>query len=87
MKAAHPAVVHVDGTARAQLVEERSNPAFHAILKAYKALSGEGVLLNTSFNIHEEPIVRTPEEGVAAFPQRPARLPRDLPLPRAEPPS
>lgn len=67
MKQEHPAVVHLDGTARAQLVREESNPSFHRILRIFKERSGTGVLLNTSFNIHEEPIVRTPEEGVAAF--------------------
>jgi carbamoyltransferase len=67
MKREHPAIVHVDGTARAQLVREDHNPAFHGILKAFKARTGTGVVLNTSFNIHEEPIVRTPEEAIAAF--------------------
>jgi carbamoyltransferase len=67
MKAGFPAVVHTDGTARAQWVAEASNPAFHGLLQAYKRCSGRGVLLNTSFNIHEEPIVRTPAEAVAAF--------------------
>lgn len=67
MKRDHPAIVHVDGTARAQLVREDHNPAFHAVLKAFKAHTGTSVVLNTSFNIHEEPIVRTPEEGITAF--------------------
>ncbi|MBP8128297.1 MAG: hypothetical protein KA184_01865 [Candidatus Hydrogenedentes bacterium] len=72
MKAEHPAVVHVDGTARAQFVRAEANPTFHRVLTAYKRLSGSSVVLNTSFNIHEEPIVRTPAEAVAAF--RSARL-------------
>ncbi len=72
MKREHPAVVHVDGTARAQLVRRDHNPGFHAILGGFKRRSGTGVVLNTSFNIHEEPIVRTPEEAIAAF--RKARL-------------
>jgi carbamoyltransferase len=67
MKDEHPAIVHVDGTARAQLVREDHNPTFHRILTRFKQHTGTGVVLNTSFNIHEEPIVRTPEEGVAAF--------------------
>ena len=67
MKRDHPAIVHVDGTARAQLVRTDHNPAFHGILTAFKARTGTSVVLNTSFNIHEEPIVRTPEEGIAAF--------------------
>lgn len=67
MKREHPAIVHVDGTARAQLVRKDHNPGFHRILAEYKKRSGHSVVLNTSFNIHEEPIVCTPEEGVAAF--------------------
>lgn len=67
MKERFPAVVHVDGTARAQCVHERENPAFHAILCACESMLGAGVVLNTSFNIHEEPIVRTPTEAVRAF--------------------
>ena len=67
LKQFHPAVVHVDGTARMQIVRKETNPGFHRILKGYKHLTGEGVLLNTSFNIHEEPIVRTPEEAIDTF--------------------
>jgi carbamoyltransferase len=60
-------VVHTDGTARAQLVEAKNNPGFHRILTEFKRRCGNSVVLNTSFNIHEEPIVRTPEEGVTSF--------------------
>ena len=67
MRRDHHPVVHVDGTARAQLVNKDNNPSFHRILTELKALVGSGVVLNTSFNIHEEPIVRTPEQGVNAF--------------------
>jgi len=67
MKREHPAVVHVDGTARAQLVRQESNPGLHAILSVFRNASGSSVVLNTSFNIHEEPIVRTPEEGISTF--------------------
>lgn len=67
MKCDHPAIVHVDGTARAQLVDEATNPTFHHVLKEYKNRSGHSVILNTSFNVHEEPIVRTPEEAITTF--------------------
>jgi carbamoyltransferase len=67
MCARHPAVVHVDGTARPQLVRRDANPSLHALLRAYRQRTGSPVLLNTSFNLHEEPIVRTPEEAIAAF--------------------
>ena len=67
MKATHPAVVHADDTARTQLVREETNPAFYRTLQAYKRRTGHGILLNTSFNVHEEPIVMTPQEAVKAF--------------------
>jgi len=59
-----PTVVHPkDKTARIQIVTESSNPLFYAILKAYKKRSGIGILVNTSFNVHEEPIVERPKEA------------------------
>ena len=59
-----PTVVHpIDKTARIQIVTRDSNPFFYAILKEYKKLTGLGVLVNTSFNIHNEPIVETPENA------------------------
>ncbi len=63
----YPSVVHADGTARAQCVRRDANPGFHAILEALGRRTGGAVVLNTSFNMHEEPIVRTPEEAVSAF--------------------
>jgi carbamoyltransferase len=62
-----PAVVHVDGTARPQLVTERGNPGFHRILSEYERRTGIASVINTSFNIHEEPIVCTPEDALRAF--------------------
>lgn len=62
-----PGVVHIDGTARPQLVTEKDNPSFYRVLKEYKKLSGLSSLINTSFNIHEEPIVCTPADAVRAF--------------------
>jgi carbamoyltransferase len=59
-----PAVVHIDGTARPQFVTPRSNPKFYAIIREYARLSGLPMLINTSFNIHEEPIICTAEHGV-----------------------
>jgi carbamoyltransferase len=60
-------VVHVDGTARPQLVRELDNPGFYAIIDEYRKLSGFPAVINTSFNVHEEPIVRTAEDAVKAF--------------------
>jgi len=67
MKKEHEAVVHIDGTTRAQLVVKENNPTFYNILAEYKKLSGTSVVLNTSFNMHEDPIVRTPDEAVQTF--------------------
>ncbi|QHC31814.1 MULTISPECIES: carbamoyltransferase family protein [unclassified Streptomyces] len=58
---------HVDGTARVQTVTERSNPRFHALLKAFKELTGVGVLLNTSFNDRGEPLVQTSEQALRLY--------------------
>jgi carbamoyltransferase len=67
MKETCPAAVHVDGTARPQLVSEQGNPSFHRILTEYYALSGIPSLINTSFNMHEEPIVCSPDDAIRAF--------------------
>ena len=62
-----PAVVHVDGTARPQLIDRATNPAYYRLLKAYEQRTGLNSLVNTSFNMHEEPIVHSPEDAVRAF--------------------
>ncbi len=50
-----------------RVVRKATNPSFHRLLTEYKELSGSGIVLNTSFNIHEEPIVRTAGEAVSSF--------------------
>jgi carbamoyltransferase len=67
MKRTSPAAVHVDGTARPQLVTQESNPGFHDILTEYYRLTGIPSVINTSFNMHEEPIVCTPDDAIRAF--------------------
>jgi carbamoyltransferase len=62
-----PAITHVDYSARVQTVHEKSNPRFHALLEAFKARTGCGVLVNTSFNVRGEPIVGTPEDAYRCF--------------------
>jgi carbamoyltransferase len=62
-----PAAVHVDGTARPQLVSETGSPGFHRLLTEYYKLTGIPTLINTSFNMHEEPIVCTPDDAIRAF--------------------
>ena len=62
-----PAVVHVDNPARPQVIRRADNPLYYDILKAFKSKSGLPVAVNTSFNVHEEPIVNTPEEAARAL--------------------
>jgi carbamoyltransferase len=62
-----PAAVHKDGTARAQLVSRENNPGLHKILSIYEHYTGIPALLNTSFNVHEEPIVCSPEDALISF--------------------
>ncbi len=67
MRAESPAAVHVDGTARPQLVRAESNPTVHQILRRYEERTKIPTLINTSFNMHEEPIVCSPEDAIRAF--------------------
>lgn len=67
MKRLSPAVVHVDGTARPQLITEALHPRFYRILSEYYKRTGIPSLVNTSFNMHEEPIVCSPEDAVRSF--------------------
>src|SRR5258707_5589720 len=62
-----PAIVHVDGTARVQTVEEQTNPVLYRLLREFEALTGVPVLINTSFNVKGEPIVETPRDAVVCF--------------------
>ncbi|MFI9754352.1 carbamoyltransferase [Streptomyces collinus] len=62
-----PAVTHVDGSARVQTVTAEHNPRFHALLTAFRERTGCPVLVNTSFNVRGEPIVRDAREAYACF--------------------
>ena len=62
-----PAVVHIDDTARPQIIRRADNPLYFDILSGFKAQTGLPVLINTSFNAHEEPIVNRPEECLRAL--------------------
>ncbi|MBW8640356.1 carbamoyltransferase [Hoeflea sp. WL0058] len=62
-----PAITHVDNSARIQTVHEGTNPRYHALLKAFEAQTGCGVLVNTSFNVRGEPIVCTPADAYRCF--------------------
>ncbi|HJV80687.1 carbamoyltransferase family protein [Noviherbaspirillum sp.] len=66
-----PAVTHVDCTARLQTVGEQDDPMLRRLLKAFEARTGVPVLLNTSFNRKEEPVVETPAEALETFRRTP----------------
>lgn len=65
-----PAVVHIDGTSRYQSVTEFNNPKFYELINQFYKLTDIPVLLNTSFNGPEEPIVETPENAINTFLKR-----------------
>jgi carbamoyltransferase len=62
-----PAVTHVDCSARIQTVHEDTNPRYYALIKAFEARTGCGVIVNTSFNVRGEPIVCTPADAYRCF--------------------
>lgn len=62
-----PAVTHVDYSARVQTVHPDDNPAFHRLISEFKALTGYGVVVNSSFNVRGEPIVCTPQDAYLCF--------------------
>ena len=61
-----PAVVHVDGTARVQMVEREANPRYYELIEKFAEITGVPVLLNTSFN-DSEPIVCSPDDALNTF--------------------
>ncbi|HEU0077966.1 MAG TPA: carbamoyltransferase C-terminal domain-containing protein, partial [Longimicrobiaceae bacterium] len=66
MRGAVPAITHVDGTGRLQTVSARTNARYYALIRAFQALTGVPMILNTSFN-ENEPIVDTPEQALDCF--------------------
>ncbi|MFH1850113.1 MAG: carbamoyltransferase C-terminal domain-containing protein [archaeon] len=69
MRQKSPGAVHVDGTARPQIVTWERCPGLHRILSSYLRMTGLPSVINTSFNVHEEPIVCSPRDAVGAFMQ------------------
>ena len=61
-----PAVVHVDGTARPQMVSKKTNPRYWNLINEFKKITGIPCVLNTSFNV-QEPIVCTPDNAINTF--------------------
>ena len=62
-----PAVVHVDGSARAQAVSNKSNPRYWQLIHNFEQITGIPLVINTSFNVAGEPVVHTPENAIADF--------------------
>lgn len=56
-----------DQTCRPQVVSKDDNPGYHELLSEFEKQTGVGALLNTSFNLHGEPIVATPENAISTF--------------------
>jgi len=67
MKQEQPAVVHVDGTARPQIITREQNEVYYDILKEFHSITNIPSIVNTSFNMHEEPIVCSPFDAIRAF--------------------
>jgi len=61
------AVTHIDYSARVQTVTPESNPGFRDLLQAFKEQTGQGILVNTSFNIRGEPMVCSPYDAYRCF--------------------
>ena len=62
-----PAISHIDGTARMQTVEQKDNPSYYALISAFHRQTGVPMLLNTSLNNNNEPLVETPNDAVNFF--------------------
>lgn len=67
IKSSIPAVTHVDGTARIQTINKHTHPKIYKLLTSFKKLTGCSVLINTSFNVKDEPIVCTPIDAYHCF--------------------
>jgi len=63
------AIVHIDGTCRPQLVKKEINPRYWQVIDEFRRITGVPLVLNTSFNIHEEPIVATLYDGLRSLKQ------------------
>lgn len=62
-----PSITHVDYSARIQTIHKETNPRYHDLIRNFEALTGCGVIVNTSFNVRGEPIVCTPEDAYRCF--------------------
>src|SRR5450432_313692 len=67
VRSGFPSVTHVDYSSRIQTVCREMNPKFWGLLNAFKKMTGHGMLINTSFNVRDEPIVCSPEDAYLVF--------------------
>jgi len=67
VKDVYPVAVHLDGTARVQVVELEYQPFLATVLSDYRKKTGKKLIINTSFNHHSEPIIETAEDALASF--------------------
>ena len=67
MRSVLPAITHVDGTGRVQLVHRETNPRYHRLIETFGQATGVPVVLNTSFNLKGEPIVNSAEDAFRTF--------------------
>jgi carbamoyltransferase len=62
------AAIHpYDATGRPQEVYESWNPDYHRLISHFEQMTGESIILNTSFNLHGEPVVCSPEDALRVF--------------------
>jgi len=62
-----PAITHVDGTARVQTVSPEDNPLYYRMISEFEKLTGVPMVVNTSFNDNNEPIVASPQDAIACY--------------------
>jgi carbamoyltransferase len=62
-----PAICHVDNTSRPQTVSRQINPLWYDLISGFKSIKGEGLVVNTSFNLAGEPLVETPQDAIRSF--------------------
>ena len=62
-----PAIVHADGSSRVQSISVNNDPFIHALLRAFEARTGFPIILNTSFNLADEPIVQSPHDAISTY--------------------
>jgi len=62
-----PSCIHVDGTVRPQTVNKDVNPLYWSVMNEFEKITGQSIIVNTSFNVQGEPIVMRPEEAIRCF--------------------